>query len=42
MELSLEVCTEICPHCGKVNVFPGFAKNDGLYLLGIRGISYTR
>ena len=26
MELSLEMCSAICPHCGKVNVFPGFAK----------------
>jgi uncharacterized protein (DUF983 family) len=26
MELSLGMCTEMCPHCGKVNVFPGFTK----------------
>jgi uncharacterized protein (DUF983 family) len=25
MESSLEICTEMCPHCGKVNVFPGFS-----------------
>ena len=23
IELSLEICTEMCPHCGNVNVFPG-------------------
>jgi hypothetical protein len=23
MELSLEICTEMCPHCGNVNIFPG-------------------
>jgi uncharacterized protein (DUF983 family) len=26
MELSLDMCTEMCPHCGKVNMFPGFSK----------------
>ena len=26
MELTLDVCTEMCPHCGKVNVFPGFSE----------------
>jgi uncharacterized protein (DUF983 family) len=26
MELSLEICTETCPHCGKVNIFPGFSE----------------
>jgi hypothetical protein len=25
MELSLDVCAEMCPHCGKVNVFPGWS-----------------
>ena len=25
MELSMESCTEICPHCGKVNLFVGFS-----------------
>jgi hypothetical protein len=25
MELSLAMCTEMCPHCGKLNVFPGFS-----------------
>jgi len=29
MELSLGMCTEMCPHCGRVNVFPGFAKMTG-------------
>jgi hypothetical protein len=24
MELSLEICTGMCPHCGNVNIFPGF------------------
>jgi hypothetical protein len=23
MKLSLEICTEMCPHCGNVNIFPG-------------------
>ena len=26
MELTLDVCTEMCPHCGGVNIFPGFSK----------------
>jgi hypothetical protein len=26
MELSLAMCTEMCPHCGKVNVFAGFSE----------------
>ncbi len=25
IELSLEVSTEICAHCGSANVFPGFS-----------------
>ena len=24
IELSLQICTGMCPHCGKVNIFPGF------------------
>jgi hypothetical protein len=26
MELSLAVASELCPHCGSVNLFPGFSK----------------
>lgn len=26
MELSLEVASEICPHCQSVNLFPGFSR----------------
>jgi len=26
MELSLVMCTAMCPHCGKVNIFPGFSE----------------
>jgi hypothetical protein len=26
MELSLDVATEICPHCQAANLFPGFSK----------------
>jgi hypothetical protein len=26
LEITLEVATEMCPHCGSVNLFPGFAK----------------
>ena len=26
MEITLEVATEMCPHCGSVNLFPGFSK----------------
>ena len=26
MELSLDMCTEMCPHCGKVNVISGFSE----------------
>ena len=26
MELTLAICTEMCPYCGKVNVFTGFSK----------------
>ena len=26
MELSLGVCSEMCPHCGNVNIFPDFTK----------------
>jgi hypothetical protein len=28
MELSLVMCTALCPHCGKVNIFPGFSEID--------------
>jgi hypothetical protein len=26
MELALDLCSEICPHCRKVNLFPGFSE----------------
>jgi hypothetical protein len=26
MELTLDMCTELCLHCGSVNVLPGFSK----------------
>ncbi len=26
LELTLEVASEVCPHCGSVNLFPGFSK----------------
>jgi hypothetical protein len=26
MELTLDVAGEICPHCRKVNLFPGFSR----------------
>jgi hypothetical protein len=26
MELTLDLCTEMCPHCGKVNVIAGFSQ----------------
>jgi len=26
MELTLDIASELCPHCGKVNLFPGFSK----------------
>jgi uncharacterized protein (DUF983 family) len=26
MELALEMASEMCPHCGKVNLFPGFSR----------------
>lgn len=26
MELTLETAMEVCPHCGRVNLFPGFSK----------------
>lgn len=26
MELSLVMCTAMSPHCGKVNIFPGFSE----------------
>jgi uncharacterized protein (DUF983 family) len=26
MELTLSVCSELCPKCGKVNLFPGFSR----------------
>ena len=26
MELSLAMCAEMCPHCGKMNFFPGITK----------------
>jgi uncharacterized protein (DUF983 family) len=29
MELTLdEVASELCPHCGMVNLFPGYARMD--------------
>ena len=26
MEGTLDMCSDVCPHCGRVNVFPGFSK----------------
>ena len=26
LELTLEVASEVCPHCGSVNLFPGFSR----------------
>ena len=26
LEIALEVASEMCPHCGSVNLFPGFSK----------------
>jgi uncharacterized protein (DUF983 family) len=26
MELTLELCSEMCPHCKAVNIFPGFSE----------------
>jgi hypothetical protein len=26
MELTLDVASEVCPHCGSVNLFPGFSR----------------
>jgi len=26
MELSLAMCSAMCPHCGNVNIFPGFSE----------------
>ena len=26
MELTLELCSAICPHCGSTNLFPGFSQ----------------
>ena len=26
LEITLEVASEMCPHCGSVNLFPGFSK----------------
>ena len=26
MELSLVMCSKMCPHCGRVNIFPGFSE----------------
>ena len=26
MELTLDLCSAICPHCGSTNLFPGFSK----------------
>jgi len=26
MELTLDMCSEMCPHCGAVNLMPGFSK----------------
>jgi uncharacterized protein (DUF983 family) len=28
MEASLEVANEKCPHCGNLNLFPGFSQMD--------------
>lgn len=28
MELTLDVCTEMCPHCRKVSLFSGYSKMD--------------
>jgi hypothetical protein len=28
MELTLETASEICPHCGKVNLFLGFSRME--------------
>ena len=29
LELTLEVASEVCPHCGSVNLFPGFSRMLG-------------
>jgi uncharacterized protein (DUF983 family) len=26
LEITLEVASEMCPHCGSVNLFPGFSR----------------
>ena len=28
MELTLDLCTEMCPYCGKVSVFSGYSRMD--------------
>lgn len=28
MELTLDICTEMCPHCGKVSVISGYSRID--------------
>ena len=36
LELTLEVASEMCPHCGSVNLFPGFSKNARIHLSAVR------
>ena len=36
LEITLEVASEMCPHCGSVNLFPGFSKNARIHLSAVR------
>jgi hypothetical protein len=36
MELTLDVASAVCPHCGAVNLFPGFSRIERLSV-GIPG-----
>jgi hypothetical protein len=39
VSLSLDACADMCPHCGKVNVFPGLSKVIAYICRGMRAVS---
>src|SRR6266849_7752656 len=36
LEITLEVASEMCPHCGSVNLFPGLFQNARVHLSAVR------
>jgi hypothetical protein len=36
LEITLDVASEMCPHCGSVNLFPRLFKNARVHLSAVR------